>query len=101
MKMKKGKNAMKDKNMAEKKSMTEKDMEKHEMPMHEMDDSEDEAPHEMELEGHARTLMEAEKIKEDEKLMKHLHNHFAKKEKHIKSIQELKKIKNDMFKKGS
>lgn len=100
MKMKKGKNAMKDKNMAEKKSMTEKDME-HEMKSHEMDDSEDEAPHEMELEGHARTLMEAEKIKKNEKLMGHLHKHFAEKEKHIKSIQELKKMKNDMFKKHS
>ena len=53
-------------------------------------------PHDYEIENAARTLMEAEDIKANKKLMPHVHKHLKKKARAIRSVQQLRDKHNAM-----
>lgn len=53
-------------------------------------DDDDKKPHDYEIEDAANTLMKAEEIKKNKKLMPHVHKHLQKKAKAISSIKGLR-----------
>jgi hypothetical protein len=56
----------------------------------------EEAPADHEIESAAETLMKAEQIKQNKKLMPHVHAHLAKKQHAINSIADLKKVAKEL-----
>ena len=81
-----------------KNKMKEMDMEEMHDDM-EMEDEGESEMSDMEVECKARTLLEAEKIKKDEKLMEKINKYFDDQKKQISSIQDLKDLRNKAFKK--
>jgi hypothetical protein len=55
-------------------------------------------PEKYEIENAARTLMEAEEIKQNKELMPHVHKHIAKKQKALNSLSKLRAHKAEMLK---
>lgn len=63
---------------------------KMDMPAKASAPGESKEPHDYEIEDAANTLMKAEEIKKNKKLMPHVHKHLQKKAKAISSVQGLR-----------
>lgn len=61
---------------------------------------EDREPQEYEIEDAASTLMRAEKIKNDKRIMPHVHKHLKKKVREIRSIQDIRDAAHEMSEKN-
>lgn len=58
-----------------------------------------EKPQDYEIEDAANTLMRAEKIKKDKRIMPHVHKHLENKVKEIRSIQDIRDAAKEMSEK--
>lgn len=57
------------------------------------DSKEDSEPQEYQIKDAADTLLKAEEIKKDSKLMPHVHKHMSKKMEHMKSVSSMEDLK--------
>ncbi len=57
---------------------------------------EKECPHDYEIKDAAECLLRAEDIKKDKRMMPYVHKHLSKKEKQIRSIQDIRDAAKEM-----